>query len=471
MKGCIPKLAVHAVGARVVELLFATLPSKSTTLLKQEMYGPKFAIFQSGEHSTASLSLKEIIEKYPESSSSALTYLHGICTRGIEKSLFAFAYFQELLWDFMSNATPYQLKDIIPSLVDHSIHMLATRAGSKVVAYCAAYGTPKDRRKIMKSLKGYTKSSLLHKDAYIALLRLLDVTDDTVAIQKNILAELTLPSKKEGEEENDSLSSLLEVALSDTGCKFFLYLLTDPIKQKHLFDPFELELLKPATTIDKESGDIVPTSKKNPETRRRELTQYMKQSIIDLCMTYTKELMRSRNGSKIIYAVFQSFIGERENLANQIVDCCMDKEEKVDDDDDDDDDNEKEAKEGNKKDSTDEKEQILSMFEDPLAHLLMKRLILLEVETKDNTDNDAKNDNDHSSNALIFSSILANKYKGQIMEIASTNRGAFVLSALVKVDNDDISMTVKNELKKAKNLKELKRRKNEKGYAALLKEL
>ena len=410
------------------------------------MYGPKFAIFQSGEYSTTSLSLKEIIKQQPESSSSAVTYLHGICDRGIEKGLFSFSYFQELLWEFMENADSKQLQDMIPSLVDHAIHLLSTRAGAKVAAYCAAYGSPKDRRKLMKNLKGYTKSSLLHKDAYITIIRLLDVTDDTVAIQKNILAEL-IPNQSSGKADEDANmdgenedSPLLEVALSDTGSKLFLYLLGDPEKQKHFFDPFELELLKPATVVDKESGETVSTSKKNPETRRRELSQYMKQSIFDLCITHTEELMRDKNGSKIIGAVFNSNPSDCESLASQIVQTC------------------------DKDDDENEEEKSLSLFEDPIAHLLIKRLINSDAE------NESKEDDDTSTEP-IFSSTFAKKYKGRLMEIASTNRGAFILAALAKIKNEEISTIVKNELKVSKNLKTLKQRKKEKGFEALLKEL
>jgi len=404
------------------------------------MYGPKFAIFQSGEHSTASLSLKEIIQQNPESSSSAIQYLHGVCDRGIEKGLFAFSYFQELLWEFIENASSTQLKDIIPSLVDHSIHLLSTRAGSKVVAYCAAYGTPKDRRKMMKNLKGYTKSSLLHKDAYISILRLMDVTDDTVAIQKNILAELLPPQS--GEEDEEADSPLLEVALSDTGYKIFFTLLLNPEEHPQLFDPFELELLKPALMIDKETGESTPTSKKNPDTRRRELSQYMRQSMCDLCLRHTDELMRSRIGSKVISFVYKSFPSDSENLANAMVDTCCSNPPN--------DDNEKE---------NEEEEKALSLFEDPVAHFMIKRLILDE-------EDEEKEDSENNKNT--FSSILANKYEGKIMEIAASNRGAFILSALVKAQGCE---GAKKELKKASNLKELKKRKKEKGFDALLKAL
>lgn len=427
LKGHIPKLAVHAVGARVVELVFATLPSKSIALLKQEMYGPKFALFATGDLSTSSLSLKQIVEQQPENGASAIQYLRGVLNKGIEKSLFGFAFFQELSWEYFENCPTKELQEMISSVVDHSIHMLSTRAGSKVIAYCAAYGTPKDRRKIMRNLKGYTKSSLLHKDAYIAIIRLLDVTDDTVAIQKNILIELLSHPVKKGQEAMETdLSPILDIALSDTGSKLFLHLLASDEEQ--LFDPFERELLKPAT-ITGDGGEVVSTSKKNPETRRKELAQYLRKILCDLCLAHTTQLMRSKSGSKVIRVVFQSFPSVE--LATSIVDACAEPAPS---------------------------DKDLPLFENPVAHLMIKRV--LQVEAKEGGE-----EGEHCS----FASILYQKYKGKLMEIASSNRGAFILTDMVKVKR--VSSEVRAELQNRQHLKTLKEKKKEKGFEALLKEL
>ena len=193
LKGKISKLAVHAVGARVVELLFSTFPPKSISLLKLELYGPQFALFASGDLSNVTSNqptLENIIEQQPTKREVALEHILGILSKGMDKDLFGFAYFQHLFSEYVTVASPNEVRAIAPSVVDHSIQMISTRQGSRVVAECVTYGTPKDRKRIMKSLKGYTRSSLLHRDAYLPLLRLVDVTDDTVAVNKSILAEL-----------------------------------------------------------------------------------------------------------------------------------------------------------------------------------------------------------------------------------------------------------------------------------------
>jgi hypothetical protein len=44
-----------------------------------------------------------------------------------------------------------------------------------------------------QSFKGFVATSLMHRDAYLAVLRLIASVDDTVTCQKTVLAELLLP--------------------------------------------------------------------------------------------------------------------------------------------------------------------------------------------------------------------------------------------------------------------------------------
>eukprot|EP00551_Chaetoceros_affinis_P006113 CAMPEP_0203670650 /NCGR_PEP_ID=MMETSP0090-20130426/6661_1 /ASSEMBLY_ACC=CAM_ASM_001088 /TAXON_ID=426623 /ORGANISM="Chaetoceros affinis, Strain CCMP159" /LENGTH=636 /DNA_ID=CAMNT_0050535557 /DNA_START=100 /DNA_END=2010 /DNA_ORIENTATION=- len=466
-KGHINKLAVHAVGARVIELLFATLPPKFTSKLKLEVYGPRFTLFNdsitiSSNTSTSTTSthptLQSIIQNQNNKSKAkdaALESLSSIIHKGIDKGLFSFAYFQQLLCEYVTVAPPSDVRALCPSLVDHSIHLLSTRSGSRVVAECAAYGTPKDRKRIMKSLKGYTLSSLLHCDAYIAILRLCDVTDDTVTVQKSILAELQVRPKKDdmkkktvgppdsdGEEEEDNDDSLrspiIELALSETGSKLLLLLLAkDEESRKKYFDPAELEVLRANPTIT-ENGEEVPTSKKNSKTRRMELLQYMKKILVQLCELHADELLRSRCGSKVMKEIHDTYPSKE--LTKAIVDACdLDRGSTT---------------------AADQNTTTMSMFEHPIGHLSLKNIILNESASSSNT----KRENSLSSEVYL-------RYKGKLVEkIASSNRGAFVLAAMAEADDNARKEISINEIKKLIQVCK-KDKKPVAGFEALLKVL
>lgn len=340
-----------------------------------------------------------------------------------------------------------EIRAMASNCADHAVHLLSTRSGTKVVAACASYGTPKDRKRICKSLKGYTTSSLLHRDAYLALLRLVQVTDDTVSIHKSVLNEiLTSPPTMNGEETKDQQdgddqiggNALLKLALSDTGSKLFLMLLVkdDDARMKY-FDPYERSILEPVAVV-KENGKDVPTSKKEAETRRQELVDYISDALVTMCTDHANTLLKSISGSRVLKEVYGAYPSQ--NLANAIVDVC-----------------EASLQSNNKtsdSESNDESE-VLSLFEDPVGHRSIKTLILHDAENAES----------------FFSTTLVERLGKRLVEVAESNRGAFVAASLLKVDSvrQDALKALKSHLKVIKG--KSKGKGTTTGFVALLKEM
>ena len=94
--------------------------------------------------------------------------------------------------------------------------------------------------------------------------------------------------EKNEDDDEDKPSPILDLVLSDTGSKLFLLLLVskeemsssdDDKATPHwhkLLDPYEVSALHQKPTVT-ENGEEVPTSKKESETRRRELLVYLKE--------------------------------------------------------------------------------------------------------------------------------------------------------------------------------------------------
>ncbi|GMH54748.1 hypothetical protein TrRE_jg3003, partial [Triparma retinervis] len=256
-KGQVVKLATHSVGARVIEVTFGgEFTNKETEVLRREFYG---------------------------------------------KQLFPFEYAHELVASYTLHAPSSDVADLGSSVVDNSVELLSTRAGTTAVAQFAAYAGAKDRKRILKSLRGYASSLLTHRDAYVALMRVVLVTDDTVTVQKMVLNELLRPEKAgevaEGEEAKHPLHT---IAMNPNASKMLLLLLN---KQEGLptqyLDPWEEELLKPALAKD-DKGEMVSTSRKNPQTRKAELLQYMKSDVISLVSQHAGELLDCASGAKVL---------------------------------------------------------------------------------------------------------------------------------------------------------------------------
>lgn len=493
-KGSVIKLALHSVGARVMEQLFLTFPPKSTSILKLEFYGPSLTLFHTGEYSSGTIpytqvSLPLILKNESEvTQQAALKFFHDrVIQKGMEKKLHSFAFYQQLLWEYISFVpSKMDVRTLATSLCDHSLTLLSTRAGAKVVAECVAYGSPKERKRVIKTLKGYVRSSILHSDAYVAILRLLDVTDDTVLIQKSILGELIVSTSskddkskkqkiaaatvvdetgdddeidgtvamKEEETNNtkeglgmmNSESPLLELALSESGCKVFLMLLakTEADRKRYL-DPWNLEVLHANPSVV-ENGKEIPTSKKNNETRRTELLEFLKSSLIQLCKLHAGVLLPSKFGSRVIRAVYETW--PCDDLADVIVAAC---DEKLND------------------------SGVSNLFEHPFGHLVIKNLLIYESEVIDSGLKDDETSKTTSKHPLA--SKLYQQYKGQLRKsIASSNRGAFILAALASFSTI-IGKEVRKELKRnQKEITALVHGKDDNqssiaGYEALLKAL
>jgi pumilio family protein 6 len=416
MKGHLCKLAVHAVGARVVELFFSTIPAKQTHALRQEFYGPHFSLFADATLiQTKTPTLQSNIDLHPDKKEAACDFvLNNLVQKGLDKGLYGFAYFQQLLSEYL--AVVGHNKDLIANLVDNSLHLLSTRAGTQIVSYCVAYGTAKDRKRILKALKGYTRSSLLHRDAYLAILQVVLVTDDTVSVHKSLLAELLTVDPEKPSPDH----ALLQIAVHDQASKLLLLLVsgTEEVRNKFL-DPLELAVLQTNPMI-MDGGVEVPTSKKNHDTRRKELLQYMIRPLEQLCLQHTNQLTRSLAGSRVVQQVYKTV--KSEEMRAQLVQLCVAGVE----------------------------EGETSLLEDPVGHYLIKHLV---------------SEDDTFAQALTESLDLSN---------LTSSRAAFVVTALCKTAQRGAVTKKVNKSKLQATMKSIKK-KDEKattaGFEALLKAL
>ena len=115
--------------------------------------------------------------------------------------------------------------------------------------------------------------------------------------------------------------------------------------------------------------------------------------------------------------------------------------------------------------SMDGKSGELSIFEDRTGQLALKHLLLDEAEQSSDDDKE-EDDDDRASLAAA----LQSTFSGKLVQIASSNRGCFVLVSLLKVDG--VKKEVLKELKKNESkIKKLAAAKSDMnaGYEALLK--
>merc|ERR1712194_1001116 len=165
---------------------------------------------------------------------------------------------------------------------------------------------------------------------------------------------------------------------------------------------------------------------KEDETRRQELAVYLKDLLVEVCVKHTEKMMRSKQGSRVLMEVCECYPSEEVFAA--IIGVCA--KSSIDD--------------SMMEDEGDSSE--LPILEDAVGHLTLKHLFRSEADkAASEIDVDA---------APSLARMFYSKFENTLGEIASTNRGAFVLSALLQ--NSRVREEVKEALKShTKNISNL----------------
>jgi pumilio homology domain family member 6 len=126
-----------------------------------------------------------------------LDHMRDLVQKCVDKGLLEFAFVHNLIWEYCQQCSGVQsrLNDIVTLSSDSTRKLMSTKPGSRAMCVVISNSSAKDRKKVMKGLKGHVLECLLHEAAHLAVLRLIDVTDDTVNVQKLLLDEMSSTKK------------------------------------------------------------------------------------------------------------------------------------------------------------------------------------------------------------------------------------------------------------------------------------
>ncbi|TMW60567.1 hypothetical protein Poli38472_000609 [Pythium oligandrum] len=394
LTGHVVSIATHNIAANVIEYAQEHLQPSQLSGLKLEFYGKEFAYFKS----ETKKNLKDILADNKTKRAEILKNLSGILSRMADKQLLGLAFVQTLLWEYLSNADHDDVMQMISNVRDASLALLATRNGARVVNKCIALGSPKDRKRIIKCLKDKVLEATNHPSGYLVIMRLFDVVDDTVLVQKSVLSEL-----------NDHL---FDVAMHATGRKVLLQLFS-PLNTKYL-SPDDIDLLAPPMIPDSEDPTKQTVNyKKDPDARREELLKGLLPKLEEMCVENFAALIRSKEGRDVLVEVLKR--SQSEDLQHALIDTVLSEPEP-----------ETGSEEGTQE----------PIHSDATAHLALRRII------KETT----------------FAVPLLEAVKSHLAEWCKTNRGSFVVLAFLEADhgaanaNKVVSKALKSEKSKLSKL-------------------
>ncbi|KAF0310698.1 Pumilio 3 [Amphibalanus amphitrite] len=261
--GRVTALMGHKFGNEVVEAYFRDCASADAQQrMLMEFYGTEFLL-----RSTETRSLEALCTQQPEKKAIYLTNVRSQLQSLLDKQLLTGSLAHRLLREYLSLCSQSDRADVIESLRDAVVQMLHTKDGARVGLMCLWWGTTKDRKAIVKSMKTYVQKVCVDEHGFMVMLALLDVVDDTRLVKKALLEEM--------------MANIADIVPSEHGRKVLHYLLS----------PRDTVYFHPTLVATLAEGDGNPTSKKEPAVRRRELLEAVSEAMLKTASIHCLEWM------------------------------------------------------------------------------------------------------------------------------------------------------------------------------------
>ncbi|XP_015195694.2 pumilio homolog 3 [Lepisosteus oculatus] len=407
-KGQVRQMLRHSEASSVVEYAYndkAILQQR--LMLTEELYGNTFQVCKSALCPT----LEKVLDANPEKTKSILEEMKQILTPMAQKeAVVKHSLVHKVFLDFFLHAPEKLRTEMIESIREAVIYVAHTHDGARVAMHCLWHGTTKDRKVIVKTMKTYIEKIATGEFSHLVLLAAFDCIDDTKLVKQLIISEM--------------VNSLPNIVNNKYGKKVLLYLLS-PRDPAH-FLPEIIQVL--------EKGDGNAHSKKDVETRRRELLEAISPPLLQYLCENTREMVMDKASSVLVTDILGAALGDLKPAMDSVAKLAA--EEFV-----------PGGKEGQ-----------LHMAEHPAGHLVLKWLIEQDAKMKE------------TGREVSFSRTLLEQVGVQKLKTwASVNRGAIVLCCLLQSVDDGVADEIKCALKSV--VPKLKKIENSKGIKALLEKL
>lgn len=321
LHGHVAPLLRHMVGSVVVEHTFQLGNAAQKRRLLLELYSPELQLFKDLTLSNEG-GLLDIITKLGLQKSAVLLHMATVIQPILEKGIIDHSIIHTLLAEYFTIADKSSATEIIQQLSSALLlRMIHTKEGSKVGILCVKHGTAKERKKIVKGMKGHIGKIAFDQYSGLVLICILSVVDDTKLLSKIVISELQ--------------TNLRDLVLNKNGRRPLLQLL-NPDCNKYL-SPSDIAALAftasslcakaevplkmtahenetndgtaavdPDDSVDNENiVKLTGVGKKDPCLRRYELLvkSGLAESLIDTCIGNVEELLRSNFGKDVLYEV------------------------------------------------------------------------------------------------------------------------------------------------------------------------
>ncbi|CAL9074439.1 unnamed protein product [Musa textilis] len=379
LHGHVTSLLRHSVGSAVIDYVFHLANGSQKQILLMEMYSTELQLFKDLTL-TNSGRLVDIISKLGLQKSSVLQHMMSVIQPLLEKGIVDHSIIHKVLMEFFTIADKSSAADVIqqllPLLVRESasaeesphfsapemqkkmkiknknvkepllVRMIRTRDGLKICILCVKHASAKERKKVIKGIKGHVRKLSLDQLGSLLLVCVLSVVDDTKLVTKIVIRELQTMLKELVLDKNGrrTVLQLLHPQCSryfapeDLAC-LSLSVPSLSAQVEETEDSMEVGLEQcqngEAPMTDNENSEVGRKSvqldtggKKDSFRRRYELMveSGLAEGLFETCTDNVGELLRSNFGKEVVYelavggsdSILQSFADRMDALHKAI---------------------------------------------------------------------------------------------------------------------------------------------------------
>ncbi|KAI1763437.1 ARM repeat-containing protein [Hypoxylon sp. FL1150] len=308
--GKVRKMINHPEASWILDDIYRGIATKEQkAILLREWYGAEFQIFRQTQESgtTPSAELSQILEENPSKRGPIMKYLLDMTNQLIQKKMTGFTMLHDAMYQYYINVKPgaEEAKEYMEMIKEDENgdllkNMAFTRSGARLVCLLLAYGTAKDRKQVLKTFKDTFQLMSSDPNGHLIILAAYDLIDDTVLTSKSIVSELL------GKTQQDEVPNLV-IAANDPNARLTIRY---PLEgaSKVLFDAGRAEDLK----LLEELWEIrKTTSKKEPETRRKELVAALSPSLLAAIASSPLDLISTSHGTQLVTEALLSCVGDK----------------------------------------------------------------------------------------------------------------------------------------------------------------
>ncbi|KAI0012920.1 ARM repeat-containing protein [Xylariaceae sp. FL0662B] len=314
--GKVRKFINHPEASWILDDIYRGVATKEQkSIMLREWYGPEFSIFrQTGGDDAPSAELSRILEEQPNKRITIMKYLLDMTNQLIQKKMTGFTMLHDAMYQYYINVKPgsEEAKEYMEMIKEDENgdllkNMAFTRSGARLVCLLLAHGSAKGRKQILKTYKDTFQLMSSDPHGHLIILTAYDVIDDTVLMSKSIISELI------GKTEQDEASNFVICANDPNARLTIRYLLEGP--SKALFDAShadDLKFLEEIWEIRK------TTSKKDPETRRKELVAALSPPLLAAIASSPLDLISTSFGAQMATEALLSGVGDKSSALQAI---------------------------------------------------------------------------------------------------------------------------------------------------------